>query len=155
MRSLECDRGTQSAQRHLVFPILRSLHSKWGRPPGRCELIEAVSAANGSRKKLRVCRPYKQSVGPRDTLHIPGICAPFSESRLVHIFPGLRGSPWTRRPSTNSNPIQESKPTRASAADRGVCPTSCRVSVRAPHLDLRRWTNVQTRVARANCRHTT
>src|SRR6202050_1803491 len=60
-----------------------------GRPPGRCELIEAVRAANGSRKKLRVCRPYKQSVGPRDTLHIPGICAPFSESRLVHIFPGV------------------------------------------------------------------
>src|ERR1700689_3861646 len=55
---------------------------------GRCELIKAVRAANGSRKKLRVCRPYKQSVGPRDTLHIPGICAPFSESRLVHIFPG-------------------------------------------------------------------
>src|ERR1700691_5000279 len=89
MRSLECDRGTQSAQRHLVFPILRSLHSKWGRPPGRCELIEAVRGANGSRKKLRVCRPYKQSVGPRDTLHIPGICAPFSESRLIHIFQGV------------------------------------------------------------------
>src|ERR1700691_6354446 len=64
-----------------------SFRSLWGRPPGRCELIEAVSAADGSRKKLRVCRPYKQSVGPRDTLHIPGICAPFSESRLIHIFP--------------------------------------------------------------------
>src|ERR1700691_4195197 len=61
----------------------------WGGPPGRCELIEAVRAANGSRKKLRVCRPYKQSVGPRDTLHIPGICALFSESRLVHIFQGV------------------------------------------------------------------
>src|ERR1700689_2078157 len=77
------------AQCQLVFPMSRSLHSKWGRPPGRCELIEAVRAANGSRKKLRVCRPYKQSVGPRDTLHIPGICALFSESRLVHIFQGV------------------------------------------------------------------
>src|ERR1700689_1049671 len=63
--------------------------ARWGGPPGRCELIEAVRAANGSRKKLRVCRPYKQSVGPRDTLHIPGICALFSESRLVHIFQGV------------------------------------------------------------------
>src|ERR1700689_4563658 len=60
-----------------------------GPDQGRCELIEAVRAANGSRKKLRVCRPYKQSVGPRDTLHIPGICAPFSESRLIHIFQGV------------------------------------------------------------------
>src|ERR1700674_2618537 len=83
------DAARTSAQCHLVFPRLGIGLKWWGRPPGRCELIEAVSAADGSRKKLRVCRPYKQSVGPRDTLHIPGICAPFSESRLIHIFQGV------------------------------------------------------------------